>query len=130
MRNRVKFNSVQRRTTNQDGIINVVMTSTDASNETSRSIGTIVRPSDVNTFIPVTLSGKAMGPLRSRNLAAGVLKRQFQANGDGADVSICLADAASILSPDANNPVAALKKKISRGSVKTVVVDGETRVVL
>lgn len=130
MRNFLKFESAQRRTKSTDGITNVTMISVNKAGETSTTIGTIVRASGANEFRPVTTDNEDLGGFDTRNLAAGVLKRTFQKNGEPTANSVTLEAAAKVLCPNAKNQVSALKKKIARGSIKTVTVGGELRVVL
>jgi len=69
-----------------------------------------------------------VGEMKTRKQAKHLVKRSYFAAKDESSLSI--ADAAAILSPNAKNPVSALKKKISRGSIDTVEVNGETRVIM
>lgn len=128
MRNYLKFDSAQRRTKSVVGIQNVTMISADKAGETSQPIGTVIRLVGDKQFRPVTLANENLGGFKTRSLAAGVLKRNFQS--DGKPNSVTLEAAAKVLCPNAKNQVTALKKKIARGSVKTVTVGGELRVVL
>lgn len=69
-----------------------------------------------------------VGERDTRKQAKHAVKKAFFAAKDESTLSI--EDAAKILSPNAKNPVSALKKKISRGSIETVEVNGEIRVVM
>lgn len=76
----------------------------------------------------VTLAdGTALGSFNARGAACKAARKA--ANGDAPN-SVSLEEAAAQLCPNAQNQVAALRKRISRGAVETVQVDGETRVIL
>lgn len=124
MRHAIQFNSSQRRTKTTDGVLTITMITTNGVTELREIIGTIVRPLGSDNYIPTTLDGKALEECATRNLAAGILKRQFQ-SADTVEVS--LTKAADVL---IGNPVQALQHRIEQGLVDTVKVKGKIRVVI
>lgn len=136
MARKVTYKSIQRMTKTQVGITQVQIHTFAKEFGTILStadLGEIQRSSGMN-FVAFTLSGEELGEYETRSKAGEALKkvrdtmREVLATG-GAPKTESIEEAARRICPDAKNPVAALRKRISRGKIATLVVDGETRVV-
>lgn len=131
MRNFLEYTSTQRRTKTTDGVATVTRVASDTAGVTKVDIGIVTQPMGSKKFIAQLLNGSPLKTLfDTRKAAGGQLKALFDNDGVPAVKTVSLEAAAKVLCPNAKNRMSALKKKISRGSVETVDVDGETRVVL
>ena len=83
-----------------------------------------------DNFIATTAGGNLVGEFATRSKALHATRDAFIAENSDTPATESLADAAARLCPNAANQIAALRKRISRGSVQTVEVDGETRVLV
>lgn len=152
MARKVIYKSIQRTTKTQVGVTQVEIRSFTKEFDSVLSVaalGEIQRSHGMN-FVAFTVNGEELGEYETRSQAGEALKKardnEVKASSvgtgetteDKADEAILAAaadtlsleDAAKRICPDAKNPIAALRKRISRGSVATVVVDGETCVIL
>lgn len=135
MKTKVKYTVLARTTKNQVGRVQIEnRTYKEDDSYDAEVIGFYNRPQGglFETFALVNGEEIALGDFATQSQAGHAARDAVRVAAKADDVvanTLSLEEAAELLSPDAKNPVAALKKKIARGSVETVVVNGETRVV-
>jgi hypothetical protein len=147
MARKVIYGSIQRTTKTQIGITAVALHNYDTDEKID--LGTLERETG-GLFVAKNLEGNKVGEFETRTQGGEFLRKEYdKANGgtptrgkkqgtantappaesDGPK-TMPFEEAAMLLCGDAKAPKAALRKRISRGKIKTVEIDGAEHVIL
>lgn len=137
----IKFKSVQRAKKTQNGIYVASLLYLDSGNTVD--LGTIVRRKDEGVFEAYDTQDELRGELNTMQQAGQHLRKIYDASlketvaepvaeeaTETSERLLTVEDAAAELCPNAADPVKALRKRISRGSVETRETDNGTMVVV
>ena len=129
MAQKVRYNVINRPRLDVVGRTDVIL---DKDGVTT-PMGYILKPRSVNRYEAYDLEGKHLDVYSTRKQAGHAIKNNFQGIKSlafGQPNTESIEAAAQRLCGSAKNPVAALRKRISRGKVKTTLIGGQTMVVI